>query len=87
MLVLGPNIVRDGLDPATSLIASGSMAMLGPNAPADPGPPDPIHRIFLLTGKILAVRRVIMPERPGGPSELAIETLERLQVATLVSGH
>lgn len=82
MLVLGPNVIRDGLTLDHALVACRGMALLGPNDPQTT-PLDPIHRIFVIIGKIMSVRRVVMPESNQGPQECAIRTLEGVQMATL----
>jgi hypothetical protein len=67
MVVLGPSVIRNGLSPETAIFGSGDMAVLGPALGQASGL-DPISRIFLLVGKILAVRRVIKDEAGVQPN-------------------
>lgn len=63
MLILGPAIVSK-LNPQTALLPSRGQAMLGP-AVGGSGEVDPISRVFLLCGKLIALERVL-GSQPGG---------------------
>jgi hypothetical protein len=65
-VLLGPDAVTHGMDPATAIIgfSGGDMAILGPAV----GPStyvDPISHLFVVLGKLLAVRRVLSPSQPN----------------------
>ena len=82
MLVLGPKVIKDGLTPDTALVPCRGIALLGP---VDPTPEDldPIARIFVILGKIMAIRRVVMPDSPTAPQECIITELEGVQMAAI----
>lgn len=87
MLLIGPNAVKNGMSPATALIGCRGMALLGPAEGPGPGEVDPIARIFLIIGKLLAVRRAIHPEyRNVQTPESQILQLEHVQMAMLDEG-
>lgn len=81
--ILGPDIVRHGVNPSTALIVSGDCAILGPaSGPSEEV--DPISRLFLGLGKIIAARRVATQDRVMDPRPpAAIETFGVLQAFTL----
>ena len=85
MLILGPNTISNGLDTETAFVSfSGEgCAILGPVE----GPStevDPIARLFVVLGKIIAARRVVTQDRVTDPRPpAAVETFGALQSVVL----
>jgi hypothetical protein len=65
MVILGPNVVENGMNSDTAIMGFGDgMACLGPAV----GPStavDLIARLFVTLGKLISVRRVLTPVEPG----------------------
>jgi hypothetical protein len=61
MVVIGPGLVTMGLSPNTALCGFGDFGYLGPVV-QQTIVVDPVSKLFLLVGKILAIRRVLENE-------------------------
>ena len=86
MVLVGPGVIMRGLSPNTAICGFGDFGYLGPSVGLPPVQVDPVSKIFLLVGKILAIRRMIVsdvPTPPAGPTNtLSSLTVDSLQLDT-----